>query len=93
MQKFIDKYAPSVLNKLFIARFPNAFPVDVNGKPSADHIASLVDMFLNPSLAPGGVNLREFGPAPSVGESRYSLELYLRERGDANIVSEGFERS
>jgi len=85
MQKFIDKYAPSVLNKLFIARFPNAFPVDANGKPSADHIPSLVDMFLNPSLTPSGINLREFGAAPSVGESRYSLELYLRERGDANI--------
>jgi Asp-tRNA(Asn)/Glu-tRNA(Gln) amidotransferase A subunit family amidase len=85
LQKFIDKYAPSVLNKLFIARFPNAFPVDATGKPSTDHIASLVDMFRNPSLTPKGINLREFGSAPSVGESRYSLELYLKERGDANV--------
>ncbi len=85
LQKFIDKYAPSVLNKLLIARFPDAFPVDANGKPAADHIASLVEMFRNPSLAPSGINLREFGSAPSVGESRYSLELYLKERGDANI--------
>ena len=56
LQKFIDKYAPSVLNKLFIARFPDAFPVDANGKPTADHIASLVDMFRNPSLTPSGIN-------------------------------------
>jgi amidase len=85
LQTFIDKYAPSVLNKLFISRFPDAFPVDATGKPSADHIPSLVDMFLNPSLTPSGLNLRNFGPGTSVGESKYSLELYLKERGDANI--------
>jgi Asp-tRNA(Asn)/Glu-tRNA(Gln) amidotransferase A subunit family amidase len=84
LQKHIDKYAPSVLNKLFINRFPEAFPVDA-GKPSADHIASLVDMFLNPSLTPGGITLRNFGAGQSVGESRYMLELYLKERGDAKI--------
>ena len=44
LQKYIDKYAPSVLNSLFIDRFPNAFPVDANGKPTSDHIAKLVDM-------------------------------------------------
>jgi amidase len=93
LQPYIDKYAPSVLNKLFIARFPNAFPVDANGKPTADHIPSLVDMFLNPSLTPAGLNIRNFGAAPledefgSVGESRYMLELYLKERGDVNIKS------
>jgi amidase len=93
LQTFIDKYAPSVLNKLFINRFPNDFPVDASGKPSADHIASLVDMFLSPSLTPGGLNLRNFGAAPlesefgSVGESRYMLELYLKERGDTSIKS------
>ena len=93
LQTFIDKYAPPVLNKLFIGRFPNTFPVDVSGKPSADHVASLVDMFLNPSLTPGGLNLRNFGAAPlesefgSVGESRYMLELYLKERGDGSIKS------
>jgi Asp-tRNA(Asn)/Glu-tRNA(Gln) amidotransferase A subunit family amidase len=84
LQKHIDKYAPSVLNKLFINRFPEAFPVD-DGKPSADHIASLVEMFLNPSLTPGGVTLRSLGAGQSVGESRYMLELYLKERGDATI--------
>jgi Asp-tRNA(Asn)/Glu-tRNA(Gln) amidotransferase A subunit family amidase len=85
LQKYIDKYAPTVLNKLFIERFPEAFPVDKNGKPTADHIATLVDMFLNPSLTPRGVTLRSLGQGQSIGESRYMLELYLRERGDASI--------
>jgi amidase len=85
LQKYIDKYAPSVLNKLFIDRFPEAFPVDASGKPSSDHVASLVEMSLNPSLTPTGVNIRSVGQAQSIGESRYMIELYLKERGDATI--------
>ncbi len=86
LQKYIDKYAPSVLNSLFIDRFPNAFPVDANGKPTSDHIAKLVDMYYDPSLTPGGVTLRSLGQGgQSVGESRFMLERYLRERGDASI--------
>jgi len=85
LQKYIDKYAPSVLNKLFIDRFPNAFPVDANGKPSADHIATLVDMYYDPSLRPGGVTLRSLGQGQSLGESRFMIERYLHERGDATI--------
>ena len=85
LQKYIDKYAPSVMNRLFIDRFPNAFPVDANGKPTADHIASLVEMYENPSLAPDGVTLRSLGQSQSIGESRYMIERYLRERGDATI--------
>lgn len=85
VQKYIDKYAPSVLNKLFVNRFPDTFPVDGNGKPAADHIATLVDMYLDPSLTPQGVTIRTFGQSQSIGESRFMLELYLRQRGDANI--------
>jgi amidase len=85
LQKYIDKYAPSVLNKLFISRFPDVFPVETNGTPAADHIATLVDMYLNPSLTPEGVTIRNFGQSQSIGESRYMLEVYLRQRGDANI--------
>jgi hypothetical protein len=85
LQKYIDKYAPSVLNKLFIDRFPNAFPVDANGKPAGDHIAALVDMSVDPSRTPDGLTLRNFGQGQSIGESRYMIELYLRERGDATI--------
>ena len=85
LQKYIDKYAPSVLNKLFINRFPAAFPFDDAGKPTADHIKALVDMFEDPSRTPAGVTLRSLGGGQSLGESRYMTELYLRERGDATI--------
>lgn len=85
LQKYIDKYAPSVLNTLFMDRFPDAFPADASGKPAVDHIATLVNMFLNPALTPKGVTLRNLGQGQAVGESRFMLELYLRERGDANI--------
>ena len=86
LQKYIDKYAPSVLNALFVDRFPDAFPVDASGKPTADHIAKLVDMYSDPSLTPEGVTLRSIGQGgQSVGESRFMIERYLRERGDARI--------
>jgi Asp-tRNA(Asn)/Glu-tRNA(Gln) amidotransferase A subunit family amidase len=85
LQKYIDKYAPSVMNKLFINRFPAAFPFDDAGKPARDHIATLVDLFLNPSLVPGGLTLRSLGGGQSPGEARYMTELYLRERGDVKI--------
>jgi len=85
LQNYIDKYAPSVLNTLFIDRFPNAFPVDASGKPSGDHIATLVDMYYDPSLVPGGMTLRSIGQGQSIGESRFMIERYLRERGDATI--------
>ena len=85
LQKYIDKYAPSVLNTLFIDRFPKAFPMDGNGKPSTDHIATLVKMYYDPSLVPEGMTLRSIGQGQSVGESRFMIERYLRERGDATI--------
>jgi amidase len=85
LQKYIDKYAPSVLNKLFINRFPDAFPIDANGQPTADHIASLVNMYDDPSLAPHGMTLRGIGQGQSVGESRFMIERYLRARGDSRI--------
>jgi Asp-tRNA(Asn)/Glu-tRNA(Gln) amidotransferase A subunit family amidase len=88
LQKYIDKHAPSAMNKLFINRFPAAFPVDDAGKPTKDHIASLVDMFVDPSLVPGGLTLRSLGGAQSVGESRYMTELYLKERNDAKIKTQ-----
>jgi Asp-tRNA(Asn)/Glu-tRNA(Gln) amidotransferase A subunit family amidase len=95
LQSFIDKYAPSALNKLFISQFPSMFPFDSNGKPSTDHVETLVNMFLNPSTTPAGLTLRGFGSSPSEGENKYMLELYLQKRGDANIktISDLIERS
>jgi len=42
-------------------------------------------MYYDTSLVPGGVTLRSIGQGPSTGESRFMIERYLRERGDARI--------
>ena len=61
--------------------------MDVNGKPTGDHTAKLLDMKMNPSLLPPNVTLRDFGASDSDGQNKYMLNLYLRERGDARIKS------
>lgn len=89
-QDCVDKYVPLYRNKLFTAEFPGLFPV------GADHISRLVDMLLDPSLVPDGPNIRNLGlsgaatapgGAPDTGEGKFFLNLYLKERGDANIKS------
>ncbi len=88
LQKYIDKYAPAAMNRLFITRFPAAFPLDDAGKPAADHVRALVEMFENPALVPRGLTLRNLGGGQSLGESRYMIEQYLAERGDATIKTQ-----
>jgi Asp-tRNA(Asn)/Glu-tRNA(Gln) amidotransferase A subunit family amidase len=87
LQSCIDKYVPLYRNRVFIEQFPNLFPVDTNGKPASDHISLLVDMFFKPSLVPAGSTIRNIGPASNAGLSKYMLNRYLKERGDANIKS------
>ena len=99
-QACIDQYAPSVENSLFTSQLPLLFPRDPSGKPSADHIPLLVEMSLNPTRIPELIkafydpsrpaarpSIRNFGPAPTVGERKWLFNRYLRERGDANIRS------
>jgi amidase len=86
-QTCIDKYVPLYRNRVFMEQFPNLFPVDTNGKPASDRISLLVDMFFEPSLVPAGSTIRNIGPATNAGLSKYMLNRYLRERGDANIKS------
>ncbi len=84
----LKKYAPQDDNKLFTKRFPELFPLDKDGKPTTDHITKLLDMKFDPSLLPKDkMTLRDFGQNDAEGQSRYMLNLYLRERGDANIKS------
>ena len=86
-QSCIDKYVPLYRNRVFIEQFPNLFPVDSNGKPLTDRMSVLVDMFFDPSLVPAGSTIRNIGPASNAGLTKYMLNRYLRERGDANIKS------
>jgi amidase len=86
-QSCIDRYFPIYRNRVFIAGFPARFPWDANGKPSTDHISSLVDMYFDPSLVPSGTTIRNIGAASDPALTKYMLSRYLRERGDANIKS------
>jgi Asp-tRNA(Asn)/Glu-tRNA(Gln) amidotransferase A subunit family amidase len=81
----LRRMVPATDNKLFTKKFPELFPVDTDGKPTANHVAKLIDMIVDPSLVPDSVNLRSIGNAQGVGEAKFNLDLYLRERGDAKI--------
>jgi Asp-tRNA(Asn)/Glu-tRNA(Gln) amidotransferase A subunit family amidase len=83
----LRKYEPAADNKLFTKKFPELFPVDKDGKPTTDHVAKLVDLTMDPSLVPDSVNLRTIGQAQGVGESKFTMNLYLAQRGDETIKS------
>ena len=83
----LQKYAPQDDNKLFTKRYTDLFPVDKEGKPTTDHVAKLLDVKFNPSLLNEKLTLRDFGQNEAEGQAKYMLNLYLRERGDANIKS------
>jgi len=110
--KYIHHYGPMLLNQIYAKTHPELFPVDAEGKPTGDYIATFVDLYLDPSKVPGKFTLRELGgaeggggyggggavagsprgggagetgPGASIGETRYVNNLYLRERGDANV--------
>ena len=91
-QTCVDRYAPVWRNRFFTAQFPDQFPVDGEGEPADDHIATLVDMFFDLSLVPhtgtGQPSIRSLGSSPGdAGGARYNFETYIRERGDAEIQS------
>lgn len=83
--EYIKRYNPMVSNAAWTKQFPELFPVDAQGKPTADHVATLVDLAFDTSKVPGKVTMRDFGPAQAIGESKYGYNIYLKERGDANI--------
>ena len=82
---YIRRYNSALQNTSWTKFYPELFPMDSAGKPTTDHVATLLDMAMDPSKVPGNVTLREIAAAPIVGESKYGFDLYLRERGDANI--------
>lgn len=87
LQACIDKYLPLYRNRVFFDSFPNLFPVDANNKPATDRVSQLVDMFFDPSRVPPGTTIRNVGSAGNVALTKYMLNRYLKERGDANIKS------
>jgi Asp-tRNA(Asn)/Glu-tRNA(Gln) amidotransferase A subunit family amidase len=110
--KYIRALQPMLLNAQYTKLHPDLFPVDAAGKPVGDHIATLIDLVVDPSKAPGKFTLRDlFGgagagrrgraaasgdaatptPAPGLGnntgEAKFEYDVWLRQRGDANIKS------
>ena len=84
-QSCIDRYAPQLFNAAFTRQYPALFPVDPAGRPSTDHIATLLDMSADPAKVPETLSIRNLGAFPAQGEGKYMMNKYLRERGDANI--------
>ena len=85
---YIRRYNPMLSNLSWTKLFPELFPVDAAGKATTDQVLALVDMAADPSKVPGKVTLRDFGDfggAAAIGESKYGYDIYLKERGDANI--------
>ncbi|MCP5144941.1 MAG: amidase [Gammaproteobacteria bacterium] len=86
-QGCMDKYAPYLANVLFARKFPEKFPLDADGKPQGDHVATFVDLYFEPGDMAGKFTLRDFERIRGEGEGKYYMNRYLRERGDANITS------
>lgn len=82
---YIKRYKGPLLNATWTKAFPELFPIDAAGKPTADHVATLVDLTFDPSKFPDKPTMRDFGSAAAVGEAKYGYSIYLRERGDATI--------
>ena len=79
------KYAPKLAGNLFTSQYPQLFPVDASGKPVGDHIATLVAMIMDPSKVPEDFSFMSLPRGAAEGENKFSMNLYLAERGDATI--------
>ena len=77
-QACIARYAPKLLNSGFIRQYRDRLP-------QADLIAGLLDMWTDPSRVPPELSLRSLNTPNVEGESKFEMNKYLRERGDANI--------
>lgn len=80
-QDCVRKYAPATQSGLFAKQFSPLFPAN------ADHMPMFVDLAVDSAKFPDGPSIRGLGEDRTVGEGRYVLDLYLRERGDAAITS------
>jgi amidase len=78
-------YAPELLNSAFTRQYRDLFPVDAAGRPQSDFLATLLDMRAAPGRVPPALSLRSLNTPAVEGESKYMMNRYLQERGDANI--------
>jgi amidase len=78
-ERCMNRLAPALYNSAFAAQRPNLFP------PQTDQIAALLALEADPARMPDALSIRTFGVSPAIGEARYMMNKYLRERGDANV--------
>jgi amidase len=87
LSQCVRKYAPRLGNKIFAKQYPELFPVTKDGKPKGDHVTTLLDLVMDPARLPEKFTFMELPRGAAEGEGRFSINLYLAERGDANIKS------
>jgi Asp-tRNA(Asn)/Glu-tRNA(Gln) amidotransferase A subunit family amidase len=80
-----QKYVPQAFGKLFTREHPDLFPVDDKGKPTTDHLVTLIQMSEDPSLVPVMPSIRDLGQVPATGDGPYWRELYMHNRNDAAV--------
>lgn len=83
-QDAVDRFTPVWSAELFVDQFPETFT------EGSDELAALLDMFFDPTLVPqdslGRPSMRSLGGGgDDEGGTRYNMNTYLRERGDAEI--------
>jgi Asp-tRNA(Asn)/Glu-tRNA(Gln) amidotransferase A subunit family amidase len=78
MQSCLNRTTPYHNAAAYVEQFPEQFPED------GDHIATLLDMTVEPGTGPG-LTLRNLSGVSAEGVGRYYLNRYLRERGDREI--------
>jgi Asp-tRNA(Asn)/Glu-tRNA(Gln) amidotransferase A subunit family amidase len=83
----MKRYGPQLLNVLYVKQYRSDFPVDASGKPTGDHVATLLALAADPSKVPADFSIRELEQARATGEGKYMFNRYLQERGDKNIKS------
>jgi Asp-tRNA(Asn)/Glu-tRNA(Gln) amidotransferase A subunit family amidase len=86
-QSCVTRYTPQLRNSALAKQFPKLFPMDAQHKPLTDRVITLLDMTTNPEQFPDSVTIRTYFQSRAEGEGKYMMDLYLRERGDANIKS------
>lgn len=79
-RNFYVLYSPTTAK-----RFPELFPVDAEGKPVGDRVATVLDLAMHPEKVPAALTIRDFGSGEALGQGKHMLDYYLALRGDAAI--------
>jgi len=89
--KYIQALNPALQTAGYTKEHADLFPLDGSGKPYGDHVLTLAGLVVDPAKAPGKFTLRDLGGGNGAGggggsgEGKLSFNVYLQERGDANI--------